>query len=362
MRWPIGARVAVVSQAPILDEHGARLTAALDARGIEYELFTIGDGEDAKTLATVDDLCRRFAAVGTLPARRCVAAFGGGVVGDTAGFAASVYYRGIDVVQVPTTLLAMVDSAIGGKTGVNLPEGKNLVGAFHQPTRRLRRPGRARDPARSRVPLRARRSRRSTRCSATPSSRRSSSRGRLRCSHATRGAELGDHACVAAKAAVVARDEYERTGMRAVAEPRPHRRPRARDRGRLRARARRSRRRRAGVRDAARGGARTHRRRPTPTGPRARRRRSGSRSSRRPGCAPTTCSRSWRATRSRTADSRSCCRVRTGSSGSTTRIGPPSTRPSRRSESPTSGSQAQTGVPDIAHSVHGDRGTEVVAA
>jgi 3-dehydroquinate synthetase len=62
-----------------------------------------------------------------------VVALGGGVVGDTAGFAASVYYRGVDVVQVPTTLLAMVDAAIGGKTGVNLPEGKNLVGAFHQP-------------------------------------------------------------------------------------------------------------------------------------------------------------------------------------------------------------------------------------
>ena len=66
---------------------------------------------------------------------------GGGVVGDTAGFAAAVYYRGVDVVQVPTTLLAMVDSAIGGKTGVNLPEGKNLVGAFHQPLAVLADPG-----------------------------------------------------------------------------------------------------------------------------------------------------------------------------------------------------------------------------
>jgi 3-dehydroquinate synthetase len=92
----------------------------------------MGDGEDAKTLATIDDLSRRFAQWGLLRGD-VVIALGGGVVGDTAGFAAAVYYRGIDVVQVPTTLLAMVDSAIGGKTGVNLPEGKNLVGAFHQP-------------------------------------------------------------------------------------------------------------------------------------------------------------------------------------------------------------------------------------
>jgi 3-dehydroquinate synthetase len=92
----------------------------------------MGDGEDAKTLATVEDLCRRFARGGLLRGD-VVVAVGGGVVGDTAGFAASVYHRGVDVVQVPTTLLAMVDASIGGKTGVNLPEGKNLVGAFHQP-------------------------------------------------------------------------------------------------------------------------------------------------------------------------------------------------------------------------------------
>ncbi len=94
--------------------------------------FEMGEGEDAKTLATIEELSRGFAQWGLLRGD-LVLAVGGGVVGDTAGFAAAAYYRGVDVVQVPTTLLAMVDSAIGGKTGVNLPEGKNLVGAFHQP-------------------------------------------------------------------------------------------------------------------------------------------------------------------------------------------------------------------------------------
>jgi 3-dehydroquinate synthase len=95
-------------------------------------MFEMGEGEDAKTLSTVETLSRELAQWGLLRGD-LVLALGGGVVGDTAGFAAAVYYRGVDVVQVPTTLLAMVDSAIGGKTGVNLPEGKNLVGAFHQP-------------------------------------------------------------------------------------------------------------------------------------------------------------------------------------------------------------------------------------
>src|SRR5207302_8882249 len=94
--------------------------------------FGIGDGEDAKTLTTVEDLARGFTEWG-LHRKDAVVAVGGGVVGDIAGFTAAVYHRGVDVVQVPTTLLAMVDAAIGGKTGVNLPEGKNLVGTFHQP-------------------------------------------------------------------------------------------------------------------------------------------------------------------------------------------------------------------------------------
>jgi 5-deoxy-5-amino-3-dehydroquinate synthase len=125
-------RVAIVTQAAVVAAHGAPVVASLDAAGVEHELFLVDDGEGAKTLATVERLCRGFASSGLLRAD-AVVALGGGVVGDTAGFAAAVYHRGVDVVQAPTTLLAQVDSAIGGKTGVNLPEGKNLVGAFHQP-------------------------------------------------------------------------------------------------------------------------------------------------------------------------------------------------------------------------------------
>jgi 5-deoxy-5-amino-3-dehydroquinate synthase len=93
----------------------------------------IEPGEQAKTMATVEQICRDLARWG-LTRRDCVVAVGGGVVTDTAGFAAASYHRGVQVVHVPTTLLGMVDAAIGGKTGVNLPEGKNLVGAFWQPS------------------------------------------------------------------------------------------------------------------------------------------------------------------------------------------------------------------------------------
>ncbi len=100
--------------------------------GCEHEVFTVGDGEAAKSLATVEDLCRAWSRWGLTRADHVVAV-GGGLVTDVAGFAAAVYHRGIAVTHVPTTLLGMVDAAIGGKTGVNLPEGKNLVGAFWQP-------------------------------------------------------------------------------------------------------------------------------------------------------------------------------------------------------------------------------------
>jgi 5-deoxy-5-amino-3-dehydroquinate synthase len=100
--------------------------------GVEHRVFTIAEGEAAKSLATIEQLCRGFSQWG-LTRGDCVVAVGGGVVTDVGGFAAAVYQRGIPFVSVPTTLLGMVDAAIGGKTGVNLPEGKNLVGAFWQP-------------------------------------------------------------------------------------------------------------------------------------------------------------------------------------------------------------------------------------
>ena len=100
--------------------------------GVPSQVCIIPDGEDAKTLATVEDLARRFARAG-LSRADAVVAVGGGIVTDVAGFAAATYHRGTAYVNVATSLLAQVDAAIGGKTGVNLPEGKNLVGAFWQP-------------------------------------------------------------------------------------------------------------------------------------------------------------------------------------------------------------------------------------
>jgi 5-deoxy-5-amino-3-dehydroquinate synthase len=125
---PAGVRrVAVVTQPGIGVEIGLG-----EAAGVEARTFLLGDGERAKTLASVEDLCRQWAAWG-LTRADAVVAVGGGVVTDVAGFAASCYHRGVPVVHVPTTLLGQIDAAIGGKTGVNLPEGKNLVGAFWQP-------------------------------------------------------------------------------------------------------------------------------------------------------------------------------------------------------------------------------------
>lgn len=100
--------------------------------GIDHEVFVIGNGEKYKTLSTVEELCQQFASWG-LTRDDVVVGFGGGVVTDVAGFAAASYHRGVPVVHVATTLLGQIDAAIGGKTGVNIAAGKNLVGAFWQP-------------------------------------------------------------------------------------------------------------------------------------------------------------------------------------------------------------------------------------
>ncbi len=126
------ARIAVVTQALVAGHHGDTLRRSLDDTDATVEFFEISEGEEAKSLRCVEDLCGRWAR-GGLSRRDAVVGLGGGVVGDVAGFAAAVYHRGVDVLHIPTTLLAQVDSSIGGKTGVNLREGKNLVGAFHQP-------------------------------------------------------------------------------------------------------------------------------------------------------------------------------------------------------------------------------------
>ncbi len=101
--------------------------------GVEHRVFHVPDGEAAKRLSVVEDLARQFAAWG-LTRNDAVVAVGGGVVTDLGGFVAASYHRGIRVVHVATSLLAQIDAAIGGKCGVNLPEGKNLVGAFWQPS------------------------------------------------------------------------------------------------------------------------------------------------------------------------------------------------------------------------------------
>ncbi len=100
--------------------------------GLDQRPFFLPEGETAKSLSAVEEVCREFARWG-LTRADVVVAVGGGVVTDVGGFVAAIYHRGVAVVHVPTTLLGQVDAAIGGKTGVNLPEGKNLVGAFWQP-------------------------------------------------------------------------------------------------------------------------------------------------------------------------------------------------------------------------------------
>lgn len=127
-----GSGVMVVSDETVWNLHGPALRQALAGAGVPFDTVVVPAGEASKSLACLHRLYESFAGAG-LARDGLVLAFGGGVVGDLAGYAAATWMRGVRYVQIPTTLLAQVDSSVGGKTAVDLPSGKNLVGAFHQP-------------------------------------------------------------------------------------------------------------------------------------------------------------------------------------------------------------------------------------
>lgn len=129
---PHARRAFLISNQKVFDLYGGRASASLRSSGFATEVLLIGDGERYKSLATLERALTAFHEAG-LERGDAVVALGGGVVGDLAGFAAAVYMRGLAFLQVPTTLLAQVDSSVGGKVAVNTSAGKNLVGAFHHP-------------------------------------------------------------------------------------------------------------------------------------------------------------------------------------------------------------------------------------
>ncbi len=133
-------RAFIVTTPPIRKLWAGIVTEALAAAGLEVIFLEMEDGERAKTIASVEDLASKMMAK-EADRKSLVCALGGGVVGDVAGFLASIFMRGVPVVHMPTTFLAQVDSSVGGKTGVNLKAGKNLVGTFYQPWLVLADPG-----------------------------------------------------------------------------------------------------------------------------------------------------------------------------------------------------------------------------
>ncbi len=129
-----GGHVLLVSDSHVAPLHAEAVRSVIERGGATVHLAVVPAGESSKSMGMVEMLCNEAVKAG-LDRRDCVVALGGGVIGDLAGFVAASYLRGVRFVQVPTSLLAMVDSSVGGKTGVNLTVGKNLVGAFYQPER-----------------------------------------------------------------------------------------------------------------------------------------------------------------------------------------------------------------------------------
>jgi len=129
---PQASRVFVVTVPPVRKRYGSKLMNSLKAAGFTPQVVVMPDGEPAKRLATIETLAAKLARLGA-DRKAVIIALGGGVTGDVGGLLAGLYMRGIELVQVPTTVLAQVDASIGGKTGVNLAAGKNLLGMFHHP-------------------------------------------------------------------------------------------------------------------------------------------------------------------------------------------------------------------------------------
>jgi 3-dehydroquinate synthase len=127
------ARCGIVTDENVAKHHLATLEASLKAEGRHKGSIVLPAGEPTKSFRELGPLCERLLEMG-LERGDLVVAFGGGVIGDLAGFAAGILRRGVRFVQIPTTLLAQVDSSVGGKTGINTPQGKNLIGVFHQPS------------------------------------------------------------------------------------------------------------------------------------------------------------------------------------------------------------------------------------
>jgi len=129
---PKASRVFVVTVPPVRRRWGTKFLASLKSSGFDPQVIVMPDGEPSKRLANVEKMAEKLAKMGA-DRRAVIIALGGGVVGDVAGLLASLYMRGVEFVQVPTTVLAQVDASVGGKTGVNLIAGKNLVGTFYHP-------------------------------------------------------------------------------------------------------------------------------------------------------------------------------------------------------------------------------------
>src|SRR5215813_2543091 len=128
----VGSRTVLMTDARILKVHGAAVVASLEAAGLAVTVLEVPDGEAAKTLAVAEHCWDRLLAAGA-DRTSTILALGGGAVGDLAGFVAATYMRGANFVPLPTTVLAQVDASIGGKTAIDHPKAKNLIGAFHQP-------------------------------------------------------------------------------------------------------------------------------------------------------------------------------------------------------------------------------------